>query len=73
MKRNAGRILGKAAVFWDGGGQTFLNRGSNGRWREVLTREDLALYPAMVERSLSPDCARWLEQGRAALTGAAQP
>ncbi len=73
MKNNAQRILGKAAVFWEGGGQTFLNRGNNGRWREVLTGEDLVLYRAMVERTLSPDCARWLEQGRAALTGAAQP
>jgi hypothetical protein len=27
----------------------------------------------MVQRTLSPECARWLEEGRAALVGAAQP
>jgi aryl sulfotransferase len=66
MKRNADKIVPDAEMLWKGGGRTFINKGTNGRWRDVLTAEDLALYPKAVERTLSPDCARWLEAGRKA-------
>jgi aryl sulfotransferase len=66
MKENADKIVPSASLLWEGGGKTFINAGTNGRWRDVLTDEDLALYRAAVERTLSPDCARWLEGGRAA-------
>jgi aryl sulfotransferase len=69
MKENADKIAPSAAVMFEGGGKTFINAGTNGRWRGVLTDEDLALYRAAVERTLSPDCARWLEGGRAACDG----
>jgi aryl sulfotransferase len=46
-----------------GGQQTFFNKGTNGRWRDVLTDEDLELYAAAKQRVLEPDCARWLETG----------
>jgi hypothetical protein len=29
----------------------------------VLSEEELALYEQTRERVLSPDCARWLEEG----------
>jgi aryl sulfotransferase len=45
------------------GGATFFNKGTNGRWRDVLTADDLARYQAEVERNLTPECARWLETG----------
>ena len=46
-----------------GGNASFINKGSNGRWRGVLTAEDLALYEKAKARVLSPDCAAWLENG----------
>jgi len=46
-----------------GGSDAFIFKGTNGRWRDVLTSEDLALYEAAKKRVLTPDCARWLEQG----------
>ena len=46
-----------------GGAQTFIHKGTNGRWRDVLTDTDLALYAQAMQRTLSADCARWLEQG----------
>jgi len=46
-----------------GGNAAFINKGTNGRWREVLTESDLALYEAAKSRVLSPDCAEWLEKG----------
>jgi aryl sulfotransferase len=51
-------------VFKDGG-TSFINKGTNGRWRDVLTDEELDLYRQAMERTLPPDCARWLEQGGA--------
>jgi aryl sulfotransferase len=46
-----------------GGETAFIFKGTNGRWREVLTDEDLELHRAAVERLLPPACARWLERG----------
>jgi aryl sulfotransferase len=46
-----------------GGANAFIYKGSNGRWREVLGEEDLALYEAARRRVLPPDCADWLERG----------
>jgi aryl sulfotransferase len=73
MKENADAVVGSAALFWQGGGKRFINKGTNGRWREVLHEDDLSAYRTMVELALSPECARWLEEGRAALVGAARP
>jgi aryl sulfotransferase len=49
--------------FFTGGNASFFFKGTNGRWRDVLSDADLALYAAAKERVLSPDCAQWLEQG----------
>jgi hypothetical protein len=46
-----------------GGTDAFIYKGTNGRWRGVLTEQDLALYEAAKRRVLEPDCAEWLEQG----------
>lgn len=66
MRENADKIFPMANVLWTCGSQALVNKGTNGRWREVLTDEDLALYAPAMARALSPDCARWLEAGRAA-------
>ncbi len=60
----AAEKTGEAAVFWKGGAAAFFFKGTNGRWRDVLSEADLAMYEEAKERVLSPDCARWLENGR---------
>jgi hypothetical protein len=35
---------------------------------QVLTEAELAMYEQTKARVLTPDCARWVESGRAALT-----
>jgi aryl sulfotransferase len=52
-----------------GGGDSFLHKGTNGRWRDVLTADELARYDAAIAKFLSPELARWLEHGSLA-TGA---
>lgn len=63
VKQNATQIMPDEDKTWVDGANTFFNQGTNGRWREVLTEDDLALYHAAVQRELSPDCAQWLENG----------
>jgi aryl sulfotransferase len=47
-----------------GGADTFFYKGTNGRWRDILSAEDVALYHATAAQVLTPDCALWLEEGR---------
>jgi aryl sulfotransferase len=45
------------------GANTFINKGTNGRWREVLSQEEIAKSDAIAARELTPDCAEWLRTG----------
>ena len=64
MKRAGADLMPGAEMSFEGGHQTFLNKGTNGRWQTELTEDDLALYRDRVERELSPDLAAWLGHGR---------
>lgn len=63
MKAHADSITPAGGVFFEGGGKTFINKGSNGRWRDGLTAEDSARYEAKALEELGPECAEWLEKG----------
>jgi aryl sulfotransferase len=63
MKRKGEFYAPGGGAFWKGGASTFLNKGTNGRWREVFSDDELALYDAACDRALSPDCRKWLEEG----------
>jgi aryl sulfotransferase len=52
-----------AAMIFEGGIDRFLYKGTNGRWRDVLTDDDLVLYEKAAA-SLDPGLRRWLEGGR---------
>jgi aryl sulfotransferase len=62
MKRDAADGAKDMEFTWKGGSQTFFNKGTNGRWRNVLTEADLELYATAMQR-LPKECARWLENG----------
>lgn len=57
-------LMPQTKVMFAEGSQRFFNKGTNGRWRDVLTDADLALYQAKVRQKLSPALAAWLEGGR---------
>jgi aryl sulfotransferase len=63
MKRNATKSVPLGGAFWDGGATTFIHRGQNGRWRDVLTEQDRAAYEARALKKLGPECATWLATG----------
>ena len=52
---------------FEGGIQGFIFKGTNGRWRDVLTDDDVAAYHRRVAEALPPDAARWIEGGRGAV------
>ena len=50
------------------GARTFFHQGTNGRWQGISRADELAMYEQTKASVLSPDCARWLELGRQALS-----
>ena len=63
MKNNATATVPLGGAFWDGGAQTFIHRGTNGRWREILNADEVAKYERLAEKELGSDCAHWLATG----------
>jgi aryl sulfotransferase len=63
MKKKAEDVSLMRDEIFTGGAQQFIFKGTNGRWRDVLSEDDVRLYEQVVEKRLSPDCARWFEQG----------
>jgi aryl sulfotransferase len=63
----------RADWVWRRGLATFFHKGTNGRWRGVLTEAELAHYEAAKARCLTPECAAYLERGRAAWTAWSAP
>jgi aryl sulfotransferase len=51
---------------WEGGASTFINKGTNGRWKDVLSAEESAAYERTALERLGPECARWLATGEGA-------
>ncbi len=63
MKANSEMSAPLGGVFWEGGAKSFINIGTNGRWKDLLTNEDNAKYEQAVAENLPADCAHWLATG----------
>lgn len=66
MKDNAVKSVPLGGAFWDGGAQTFIHKGTNGRWREMLTNDESNKYEEMAVSELGKSCAQWLATGNKA-------
>ena len=66
MKAHAAEMAPRGGIMWEGGAGTFINKGTNGRWRDALSAAEIAAYEARADTELGRDCARWLAQGTAA-------
>jgi aryl sulfotransferase len=67
MRQNGEQTLPGPSQAWKDGAQTFFFKGTNGRWKNVLTNEELAMYEDTASKVLTPDCRAWLEQGIVAM------
>lgn len=63
MKANATKSVPLGGAFWDGGAQTFIHKGVNGRWRDVLSAEESEKYEQRATQELGSECAHWLATG----------
>ena len=64
MKRNATQSVPLGGAFWDGGAETFIHKGTNGRWADTLSANECAEYEARARAELGEECAHWLAHGR---------
>lgn len=64
MREREGRLNERMQFSWKEGAKTFFFKGTNGRWRDVLSPEEVALYEEKAEKVLTPECRSWLEQGK---------
>jgi aryl sulfotransferase len=63
MRNNGEKIVPLGGVVWKGGVKTFINKGTNGRWKETLTPSESAEYEAKALAELGPECAHWVATG----------
>ncbi len=64
MKAHATKSVPLGGAFWDAGAAVFIHKGVNGRWTDVLSREEAAEYEARAVQELGPECARWIATGQ---------
>ena len=62
MKTHASKSAPLGGAFWDGGAQTFINKGTNGRWHDLLTADDIENYETKAMDMLGEACCEWLAQ-----------
>lgn len=63
MKKNAVKSVPLGGAFWDGGADTFINKGVNGRWKNVLPQELSNEYENMLAEKVGAACAKWVTTG----------
>lgn len=64
MKANARTIVPIAGAMLKGGAESFINKGTNERWKVVLSDEQVAAYEvAAVKKCGGSDAAKWLAEG----------
>jgi len=66
MREDAQRDGDPASMTFERGAASFFYKGTNGRWRDTLTDDDLALYENAAS-TLDPNLRSWLEGGRYAV------
>lgn len=64
MKKDGDALMPTAQMAFDRGADRFLNKGTNNRWKDVLTRDDVARYEALAARKWSQATLSWVRNGR---------
>jgi aryl sulfotransferase len=63
MKAHAQYSAPLGGAHWEGGATTFINKGTNGRWRDLLTPAEISAYEQRARNELGDECAHWLSTG----------
>lgn len=60
MKENATKSVPLGGVAWEGGARTFIHKGVNGRWKDLLSNDEIERYESRALDELGEECAAWL-------------
>ena len=63
MKENATLSTPLGGDLFAGGATSFVNKGTNQRWKDTLSKTDCEVYEARAVEELGPECAHWLATG----------
>jgi aryl sulfotransferase len=63
MKVHASGSVPLGGAFWEGGVQTFIHQGTNGRWAGELPEDLSRAYEDRAIEELGVECAAWLKSG----------
>jgi aryl sulfotransferase len=63
MKKHAANAAPLGGAIWNGGADSFIFKGTNGRWHDVLTKADVEAYEGQALKELGPECSHWLSTG----------
>lgn len=63
MKSHASESVPLGGAFWDGGAKTFIHKGTNGRWKDMLPKATSERYEKTAVAQLGEACANWLKNG----------
>lgn len=63
MKKNGTKSVPLGGILWEGGSETFINKGVNGRWKDVLPQTDSERYEKLCMEQLGEDATRWINTG----------
>jgi aryl sulfotransferase len=63
MKTHAADSVPFEGNIFEGGAKAFMHKGVNGRWKDVLTLEDIEQYEKIALGKLGIECANWLSTG----------
>lgn len=63
MKAHATPSVPMGGIFWEGGAETFIHKGTNGRWKDLLSQQDIDHYEKTIVEKLGEDCAHWIMTG----------
>lgn len=64
MQAAGDALMPQMRTMLEGGTRRFFHRGASGRWRGVLSDDDLARYAAAVRDSVPPGLGAWIGGGR---------
>lgn len=64
MRKAGSQLMPQMSKGMIGGTDSFFFKGTNGRWKDTLGPEELALYETKIASRLTPSCAQWMEKGR---------
>ena len=63
MKEHGTRAVPLGGAFWEGGSATFIYKGTNGRWRDRLSEDEIRRYEERARLELGEACAHWVATG----------